>query len=266
MSQQLPPDFSPWEQNIPVPPPQRKRAGVRMVILTLVLIVAVAVILHESVLQIRNVAVIGNRNIQWEEIVHLAGLDGKVSYFSVSEEKIRTGINSHRYLEFQKIEKEFPGNITIYLKERKPWANVQVMGVMFLLDEEGYVLERLDSAQLQEGLITVTGFQAKEVRLGNQIVPGTQRQLEVYIELMQELALQNYAGEVAELNLSDPDNLYLVTRDREAYTAHLGDSKDLRAKIGTLRAVIAKLREMGKYGGVIEASVPAVATYTPVDL
>ena len=66
------------------------------------------------------------------------------------------------------------------------------------------------------------------------------------------------------MNLADPDSLYLVTRS--GYTVHLGDDTQLRAKIGTVRAVIAKLQEMGKYGGVIEASVPAVATYTPMDL
>ena len=32
------------------------------------------------------------------------------------------------------------------------------------------------------------------------------------------------------------------------------------------KETLTKLQEMGKYGGVIEASVPAVATYTPMDL
>lgn len=264
MSQQLPPDFSPWEQNIPASLPQRKRAGVRMVILTLVLIVAVAVILHESVLQIRNVAVVGNREILWEDIVRLAGLEGKIGYFAVNEEKIRAGIDSHPYLKFERLEKEFPGTLTLYIKERMAWANVQVMGVMYLLDEEGYVLKRLGTGQLEDSLITVTGFQAKEVRVGNQIVPGTKKQLDVYVEVMTELALQNYADEVSELNLSDSDNLYLILAD--GYTVHLGNGEFLRAKIGTLRAVVAKLQEMGKYGGVIEASIPAEATYTPADL
>ena len=264
MSQQLPPDFSPFEAMPQTPPPQKRRAGVRMVILTLVLVCAVAVLLNESVLKIRHIAVVGNRDVSWAEIIRAAGLDEPVSYFAVNENKIREGVNANRYLVYEKLEKDFPGGLTLYVRERIPAANVQVMGVMYLLDAEGMVLERLGAAMQQMELITVTGFQAKEIRVGSRIVAGTQAQLDVYQELMAEIALQNYQEQVSELNLSNPGSLYLVTTD--GYTAHLGDATELRAKLGTLRAVVAKLRQMGKYGGVIEASVPAVATYTPVEM
>lgn len=264
MSQTLPPDFSPWTplEETP-PPPTRRRAGVRTVILTLVLVCAVAVLLNESVLKIRNVAVVGNQNVSWEEVVSAAGLTGGIGYFSLDESKIKAGIDANRYLVFLRMEKQFPDSLTLYVRERTPRANVQVMGVMYLLDEEGMVLERLGTTQPEGEYITVTGFQAKEIRVGNRIVPGAAAQLEVYQGLIEEIALQGFTDQVSELNLSDPDSLYLVTVD--GYTAHLGDGSDLRAKLGTLRAVVAKLREMGKYGGVIEASVPAVATYTPVE-
>ena len=89
-------------------------------------------------------------------------------------------------------------------------------------------------------------------------------QMDAYELLMEEIFLQGFSDQVSELNLSNPDSLYLITTD--GYTAHLGDMTEMRAKIGTVRAVVAKLREMGKEGGVIEASVPAVATYTPSEL
>lgn len=264
MSQPLPPDFSPWTpfEETP-PPPTRRRTGVCTVILTLVLLCAVAVLLNESVLKIRNIAVVGNQSISWEDVVTAAGLTSGVGYFSVDESKIKAGIDANRYLIFERLEKQFPDSLTLYVRERKPCANVQVMGVVYLLDGEGMVLERLGTTQPEGEYINVTGFQAKEVRIGNRIVPGSASQLEVYQDLIEEITLQDFANQVSELNLSNSDSLYLVTVD--GYTAHLGDGSELRAKLGTLRAVVAKLREMGKYGGVIEASVPAVATYTPVE-
>ena len=95
-------------------------------------------------------------------------------------------------------------------------------------------------------------------------MPGAAAQLSAYQALIDELYQQNFQNQVAELNLSDPDSLYLVTMD--GYTVHLGDTQELRAKIGTVRGVVAKLRDMQRYGGVIEASVPAVATYTPAEM
>lgn len=265
MAQMYPPENSFREENTPSPPPPpRKRAGVCTVMLTLLLVCAAAVLLNESLLKIRRIAVMGNSSISWEEVVLAAGLDGSAGYFSLDEEKIAAGINANRYLIFEKMEKEFPDSVVLYVRERVARANVQVMGVTYLLDDEGMVLERLGTALPEGELVNVTGFQAKEVRLGSVIVPGTAEQMEAYRLLMEEIELQGFSGQVSELNLSDSDSLYLITTD--GYTAHLGNAEQLRAKIGTVRAVVAKLREMGKYGGVIEASVPAVATYTPAEL
>ena len=265
MAQMYPPENMIWKENMPQQaPPPRKRAGVRTVILTLVLVCAVAVLLNESILKIRHIAVVGNKEISWDEVVSAAGLDKSISYFALNEEKIAAGINANRYLIFEKMEKSFPGSVVIYVKERVAQANVQVMGVTYQLDDKGMVLERIGATLPQGELVNVTGFQAKEVRVGHIIVPGTAEQMDAYELLMEEIFLQGFSDQVSELNLSNPDSLYLITTD--GYTAHLGDMTEMRAKIGTVRAVVAKLREMGKEGGVIEASVPAVATYTPSEL
>ncbi|MBQ6256439.1 MAG: hypothetical protein IJJ60_07615, partial [Clostridia bacterium] len=82
-----------------------------------------------------------------------------------------------------------------------------------------------------------------------------------YAALFEELEKQGWLSQVSELNFGDPESIYLVTRD--GYSARIGDTTRLRAKIGTVRAVVAKLREMGKTGGMLEASIPGEAIYTP---
>ncbi|MBQ9262588.1 MAG: FtsQ-type POTRA domain-containing protein, partial [Clostridia bacterium] len=134
MSQQLPPDFSPFgpmRDEIPASavPPTRKRTGVWTLVLTLVVILAAAVLVNESLLQIRNIGVVGNSKITWDEIVTDAGLKKRTSFFTLNEKKIAAGINQNRYLVYEKMEKHFPDSIVLYVKERLPRANVQVMGV-----------------------------------------------------------------------------------------------------------------------------------------
>lgn len=244
-------------------PPTRKRTGVVTLILTLVLILAAAILVNESVLRIRRVGVIGNARFTWEQVVEAAGLQGGATYFTLNEEKIAAGINANRYLVFEKMEKQFPDSVILYVRERQPRVNVQVMGVAYQMDEDGMVLERLGNVQPDNGLVTVTGLQTREIRVGSVIVTITAQQMSAYRDLIGEVIAQGFAGQVSELNLANPESLYLITTD--GYTAHLGDASDLRAKIGTVRAVVEKLREMGKRGGMLEASVPAVATYMPLD-
>ena len=268
MSQQ-PNDYSPFgpvRDDMPSyqpAPPARKRSGALTVVLTLAVLLAAVVLVNESLLRIRLVAVVGNEKIPWEQVVNDAGLRGGSSFFALNEKKIEEGINRNRYLVFEKLEKQFPDSVVIYVRERALRANVQVMGVTYQMDEEGMILERVGGVQTDNGLITVTGFQTREIRVGDVIVATMASQMEAYKELMGEVLRQGFSDQVAELNLSNPDSLYLITKD--GYTAHLGNKEDLRAKIGTVRAVVEKLREMGKTGGMLEASVPAVATYMPMD-
>ncbi|MBR4540400.1 MAG: FtsQ-type POTRA domain-containing protein [Clostridia bacterium] len=260
MEQQYQQDFS----SLPPAPPPRKRSGVITVVLVLVLVLAVAVILNESLLRIRWVSVNGNHLITWEETVRAAGLDKPVGYFTVSESKIAAGIESNRYLIFVRMEKNFPNSITIYVKERVPVARVQEMSSDYFLDGEGMVLERgalRENSGNKDDMVVVTGLKPKELRVGRMMTAGSAEHMQAYRALFEELEQQGFLSQISELNISDPESIYLVTRD--GYSAHLGGIDSLRAKIGTVRAVIAKLREMGKTGGMLEANIPGEAIYTP---
>lgn len=257
--------FAPMQDEPPTyaPPPRRRRSGVLTAVLALAVILAAGILVNESALRIRTVNVVGNERVSWEEVVTSAGLRGSVSYFSLNEDRIRQNVNLNRYLIFEGMEKQFPSAVTLYVRERRPCANVQVMGVNYQMDDEGMILEKMGGVQPDNGLINVTGFQTKQIRVGEKLAASVAEQMTAYNEVMQEVIQQGFAGEVSELNLSNPDSLYLITRD--GYTVHLGDSAEMRAKIGTVRAVVVKLREMGKTGGRLEASTPAVATYMPMD-
>ena len=265
MSMPIPPEYQPVNPpRQPARAPSRRRVGVAAVIGALVLILAILVILNETAFRIR-VTVNGNRTVSDREVVEAAGLLHGASYFTVNEAQIKKGINENRYLIYEKIEKVFPNSLTIYVRERAPVAKVQEMGVVYHLDEEGMVLEKYNELYSEEeavndsGLIIVTGLKPKEIRVGRMVVASSSAQEEAYRALIQELTLQGWLGQVGELNVNDPANLYLYTRDN--YRVRLGDLSNLRAKIGTVRAVVDKLREMGYTGGTLDATIPGQVDY-----
>lgn len=269
MSQQLPQGFMPWNPEEVTPPPVKKRTlkpGVKAAFICLGVLFLAAVLLFGGLFRIRTITVVTDAilsDAKEAEIVEWAGLERGMSYFSVSEEKVRRSMEENRYLVCLKVEKFLPGTVTLYVQQRVARANVHVLGVTYLMDEEGMVLERLPSG-LDESLPVATGLQVREVMVGKSIVAGSQEQLDAYCLVVQELISQGYLSDISELKVSDPDSLYLLTR--KGYTVHLGNTEYMRAKIGTVRAVEVKLQQMGHKNGVIEASVPAVATYTPSEL
>ena len=269
MSEQLPPSYS-QNGGYMSPPPQAqppekpKRTGVITLAVMVGLIFSIVVILNESMLKIRKVAVVGNHQISWEDVIRAAGLDKPTSFFTVSEEKIARNISASRYLVFERMEKEFPSGLTLYVRERSPIARVQEMGSVYVIDEEGMVLERVASSEddQYDGLMFITGLKPKEMRVGQVMQPGSTVQTEAFKALLREVILQGIASEISELNVSDPESLYLITTDK--FTAHLGDTASLRAKIGTVRAVVDYLRKEGSDGGMLEASIPGEVVFSPL--
>ena len=73
--------------------------------------------------------------------------------------------------------------------------------------------------------------------------------------------MQGVRDAVEEINLTNMDSIYLLSKN--GYTANIGTTEDLRAKIGTVRAVTAELKRRGLSGGTIDATVPGQATYRP---
>jgi cell division septal protein FtsQ len=235
----------------------------RMKWYVILLIAIVLLYAGYSLLIIKHLEIHTISRISPREVALSAGLGQRVNLLTLSENKIRAGINSNRYLIYQRMEKRFPDTLVLYVKERIRCANVQHNGIQYLLDDQGMVLERDAVMALGNTLISVTGLDLRDIRTGNVIVCRQTEQLHSYIAVIEELKAQNYAGEISVINLSDIHNIYLITVS--GYTVTVGDDTQMRAKIGTVRAVIEKLREMGKTGGMIQAGAPGVATYSPDD-
>ncbi len=241
-----------------------KNRGLIVGLFLFVIVCIAGIFLSAKVLRVTSVTVNGLVTLKAADVAQLAGLDIGRSYLGIDENRVKENVESNRYLVFESLEKRFPNTVILNVRERVARANLMVMGVTYVLDEDGMVLERENTVSLDNGLPTVTGMQAREVRVGRIIAAQKDSQLEGMHEVLDELILQGCITEISEINLSSMDSIYLSTRD--GYTVDIGGTSEVRAKIGTMRAVLSKLREMGKNGGVIDATVPGEATYSPADL
>ena len=253
-----------WEQTeLPeefLPPEPNNARRVFRIALVLVALVVLLFVLRYYVFTISQVRVVGNRALSWQEVARAAGLDRKLLYFTLNEAEIAGGINSHRYLAYEGMEKVFPNTLILYVKERAPTAFFTHLGVGFVMAEDGMILEKSRDLALGQGLIEVSGLEVwGQMETGMFPVGGKTGQLEALVALLGEITSQGYAPQVRDVNVSDENSLTLTTAD--GYTVHLGDMEALQAKIGTVRAVIEELKRRDLYGGVLEASIPGEATY-----
>ncbi len=243
-------------------PGRPAKRGLYTLIAVLVMLTVAAFFVHDQVFKIRDVDIRSVQNISQEEVMRLSGITANTSYFGLNEEKIRAGIESNRYLRFESMEKVWPNGVILNIQERQPCINVLNAGIQYVVASDGMVLESYASLRLDNGCIKTTGLSIRDIRVGSQIVCYNSEQLDAMLDIAAELDAQGCMDEIAEINLSMLDSIYLVTTD--SYVANIGDAQELRPKIGTVRAVVAELRSRGLKGGMIEATVPGEASYRPV--
>ena len=243
-------------------PPKRKRnRALYRTIFWLACIVAVLLVLQETVFRLQTVYVEGNESKTPQQIAETAGLVKGLNIFAVNSEEIRRNLSRDHTIRFVGMQKAYPSTLYLFVEERKAVASFQWNGILYTMDGEGLVMSDSDTLVLPEGMPVVTGFKEIRANVGLFLETKDNRQLQAYKALISEIYLQMYQTQIAEINLNDPENLYLVTVD--GTTVRLGNAEYARAKIGAVRTDVAYLRQLGKTRGVLDVSIPEDAKYIP---
>ena len=245
----------------PPPPPRKRRSLLSSLVILLIFLAAGAILLPSVVFRLEAVTVEGNTTKSARYIVALSGLSKGDNIFSVSERTIRANLSSDPSIEFLYMHREGLNTLCLYIRERQPAATLKANGIQYFLDDTGFVLSESVKIESVPGIPEIKNLETSYVRAGQMLDVSNSRQMEAFRAIMTELSLQMYCANVTEVNLRDPDNIFLTTV--EGITARLGDYTYPRAKIGAIRTDVARLAELEQTFGILDVSIPEDAKYTP---
>ena len=244
----------------------RKRQGAHGFFKFLGLLTALTVLLvviQQTLFRLETVYVVGNRQKTPQQVVMSSGLVRGRNMMSIEEADVAAAFSQDHTLIFKGMQKQYPNTIYLYIEERTVTAAMQWLGILYTLDDQGIVMAESASSTPPAGLPLVTGFRVSTISVGQPLAVRSSRQMEAYRVIMEELALQACQSQVSEINLADPDNIYLITP--EGVTVRLGDASHMQAKIGAVRTDMAYLRQLGKTSGMLDVTTPEDAKYMPED-
>lgn len=231
----------------------RRKTHVFFRFLVLLTIVTVGVVVaQQTFFRLETVYVIGNEEKTPQQVVIASGLARGHNMLGIEEVDVARRMAEDHTIIFKGMQKEYPSTIYLYIEERKTVATMQWLGMLYTLDRQGMVMHMENSSILPPGLPVVTGFKANSVTVGQLLGLKDTRQLEAYQAILYELEQQMYADQVSEINLADPDNIYLVTL--EGVTARLGNGEWMEGKIGAVKTCMGYLRQLGKTDGVLDVA------------
>lgn len=241
---------------------KRRRTHGFFKFLTLLTVLTIALVVgQETLFRLETVYVIGNEQKTPQQVVAASGLVRGRNMISIEEEDVAEAFSKDHTIIFKGMQKEYPNTIYLYIEERKTVAAMQWLGILYTLDGEGIVMKEESGSNIPAGLPLITGLRVSNINVGQQLLVRSPKQLEAYRVILEELQLQMYQSQISEINLSNPENIYLITA--EGITVRLGNASYMQAKIGAVRTDMAYLRQLGKTSGILDVTTPEDAKYMP---
>lgn len=246
--------------------------------MTIVVVAALAVLIVLACSQIfvvRDVMVVGNRNLLREEVVTQSGVKVGDNLLSITAQHLREKLEQNRYIEYVAHEFDYRGTLTLRISERLGMAVVYDLGYYYVLDAQGMVLECAGSGYpMGVAGPKVSGFAIEpnsRITVGEKLPVHDRGQLEAMEYVLRELDGIGLLGRMSELNIKNTENMYLLTADGAKVV--LGDTSSLRTKLLIAREVLSLREESGDLmGAKIDVSngynahyiPPVLPTVTPV--
>ncbi|MBR3794878.1 MAG: FtsQ-type POTRA domain-containing protein [Clostridia bacterium] len=258
---------------------RKRRKAARQTMAMSVLVVAVIavllVIVCSQVFVVRDVMVVGNRNLLREEVITQSGVKTGDNLMSISSHKLREELEKNRYIEYLSHGFDYRGTLTLRINERLGMAVVNELGLYYVLDEDGMVLEVAGSAYpVEVAGPKVSGFVIdpnSRITVGEKLPVHDRAQLEGMQDVLSALEDTNMLARTALLDVSNMENMYIMTA--EGAKIVLGDTSGITTKLLIAREVLSVREARGDLRGAkIDVSngenahfIPAVLpTVTPV--
>lgn len=251
---------------------KRKKHARQTIGVTIVVIAALAALFVLTVSQVfvvRDVMVVGNRNLLREEVVTQSGVEIGDNMLSVTSGMLRERLEQNRYIEYLSHGFDYRGRLTLRINERLGMAVVYELGYYYVLDEAGMVLECVGSGY-PDGVAgpKVNGFtleQNSRITVGEILPVAGTNQLEAMRLAIEALNETNMLARTALLDVTSTYNMYAMTA--EGAMIVLGEPKQLKTKLLIAKEVLSLREAAGDLKGArIDVSSGKNAHYIPAVL
>lgn len=237
-----------------------RSSGTAGVVACLVFVAVVAALLITRVFVLKNVRVVAEGDVLYEEAVSRSGLILGQNIFSVDTQKLAAAFEYDGRMKLLSAQVEYPDTVSLSIKRRQPSALVDNLGVWILVDDHCEVISH-QSALSSGALPVVTGVSVSGCVTGKPLSSNVFGQIEALETMLTALWKANAASLVSELNVSNLETLYMVTRG--GMMVEIGDTKNMDEKVLWMTSMLDTLAQEGKNGGTLDVTSGTFAIYAP---
>ena len=216
-----------------------KLSLIKRLFILLAIIIAIILILHTGLFNVKSILINGNEHLSKEEVIALSGIHLNENIYKKSKNDIKDSLFESAYIEDATIKKKLPNTIEIDIIERKINFMIQFSDTYVYLNNQGYMLEQTTEKM---GVPIIVGLSTDQnsISIGGRINDDDLLKMNKIIKIC-ELAKVNELGElITKIDISDEKN-YVIEMESRGKVVNLGDCSnysDLNTKMLYLTSIL----------------------------
>jgi len=183
-----------------------------------------------------RVEVRGERELSSFELLSLSKIRPRRNLFCLNLRKIRANLQRHPKIKEVDLSRRLPNTILLKVRERKPEAVVFTHNLFWIIDKEGFVLDKKDNKGRLH-LPLLTGVGKLKMRIGERLKDEKVSQALDCLRFSSCLQPEK----LAKVGFDSWGKVYLYTKS--GLEIRLGEAEDLREKIEEIPLVLERVKE-----------------------
>lgn len=220
---------------------QRKQKRLR-VLFSFVIAITVAIILigfslKSDFFNINKINIKGNLNIPKEKLLHNSAIISGENIFRISTDDAEKNILEIPYAKSVEVKRKLPREIDIEVVEREEKLLVKNISMYYVIDEEGFVLNQLDSND--KDLPVVLGLKTDKIDIGDNLFTNLDLlEFEYFIKEGESLDLLSI---INRINIDNNENLNIMINN--GIDVAFGTLDNVKYKVRLLNEILVYSRD-----------------------
>ncbi|HHW02987.1 MAG TPA: FtsQ-type POTRA domain-containing protein [Thermoanaerobacterales bacterium] len=223
-----------------------------LLLMAFLCIIAVMPVIYSPLFAVKNIQVVGNKNISSGEVIKAASFFYNKNLLMIKKAEVQKAISESVPVKEVRIGYRLPHTLVISIKEREITAAIPYLGSFALIDNDGIVVKivpKLDYLTIP----VVTGFDVTHASVARQpVIRSNADSFRKFLELISTAS--PIASEISEIHVTvDESNdtvFYLYTLD--GFKVFLGSYEE--KKISIIKHILEDLRKNNRGKGELDVS------------
>ena len=216
---------------------KRRRNFFKFLLLLLLVSLGLVLAIKTDFFIINNIKVIGNNNIQREDLIKTASINIGDNIFKVGIKSGEGNISKLPYTKEIKIKRKLPRTMVIEILEREEIAQVKDISSFLIIDNEGHILVLKDDED--ENLPIIIGLDIDSKLPGDNIFSEVEIGLKVeFIKDGHDLGLLN---QIRQINMEDIDSINIELSND--INIAFGNLNNVRYKLNLLNSTLDYIKD-----------------------